>query len=373
MNNNLRARSIAEWSWGDGGDTTPGEARARTGKGQGGGSLRVWAARVGAILIKPPGAPASHSRALLANQVTTKSDKKCNMQIPSIRLWAFVVGCFTVQCGAYSAWPMYPQPSHEYQDDDYYYAPKAQYYYDNPTVNAPEVYGQVPYPYFYDPYGHFTNEAPKRQEERFAALPIGQETWFESDASPHWRPNDVDDVSAAFLDNLILTQMAQDAQRRRENARAAFPTVDYEERDVEDEDVRELKALAGKPLYHVPKTVPKIEEEDDYPNDEGFINWDGGNKRSVTTTAPVTTTTAKVGQAEIMVPRPANSYKHQSDENKRASAFYGRLAKLLQKEKDSMHTQSEDSAKLRKINKRFVAGDSDLVMELRGLKHRIPT
>lgn len=241
-------------------------------------------------------------------------------------------------------WPLYPQTPREYPEDDYYYATKEQHYYENPALNAPEAYGQVPYPYFYDPYGHFVNEAPKRQEERFASLPIGQETWFESDASPRWRSNDVDDVSAAFMDNLIITQMAQDAQRRRENNRAAFPTIDYEERDLEDEDVRELKALAGKPLYHVPKTVPNIEDdEEDYQNDEGFINWNG-NKRSMTTQAPVhSTAKPKAGQKEVMMPRPAQNHNHQNGEDKRASAFYGTLAKLLQKEKESK-THTEVSA-----------------------------
>lgn len=238
-------------------------------------------------------------------------------------------------------WPVYPQTPREYQDDDYFYSPKVQYYYDAPAMNAPEVYGQVPYPYFYDPYGHFANEAPKRQEERLAALPIGQETWFESDSTPRWRDNDVDDVSAAFLDNLILTQMAQDAQRRRENARAAFPPVDYEERDTEDEDVRELKALAGKPLYHVPKTVPKIEEYD-YASDDGFINWNG-NKRSITTAAPVPATAKpKPGQMEAVMPglaQTSTSRARQDKQNKRSSTFYDTIAQILANKSKSTHVQ----------------------------------
>lgn len=243
---------------------------------------------------------------------------------------AVLLGYLLAQAKAYpmQGWPVYPQSPREYQDDEYYYAPKIQYYYDAPAMNMPDAYGQVPYPYFYDPYGHFaSNEAPKRQEERLAALPIGQETWFESDTTPRWRSNDVDDVSAAFLDNLILTQMAQDAQRRRENARAAFPPVDYDERDTDDEDVRELKALAGKPLYHVPKTVPRIEDED-YPADDGFINWNG-NKRSVSTPAPVLSTVSpKQGQKEKFEPRPT---QHHKTENKRDNSFYNTISKLLEK------------------------------------------
>ncbi|KAL4711661.1 hypothetical protein ACJJTC_003062 [Scirpophaga incertulas] len=298
------------------------------------------------------------------------------MELPIIRLIVVILSYIVAQAKAYpmQTWPVYPQAPREYPDDEYYYAPKIQYYYDAPAISMSDVYGQVPYPYFYDPYGHFAaNEAPKRHEERLAALPIGQETWFESDTTPHWRSNDVDDVSAAFLDNLILTQMAQDAQRRRENARAAFPPVDYDEREPEDEDVRELKALAGKPLYHVPKTVPQIEDED-YSSDDGFINWNG-NKRSITTPAPLfTTLKPKIAQKEEILPRSTqnthHNHNHKSPNSKRDSKFYETIVKLLahsQKEHD------EVSPKTRRIDKRFVAADNDLVLELRGLKHRIAT
>lgn len=265
--------------------------------------------------------------------------------ITCCRMIAVLLGYLVAQTKAYpmQGWPVYAQAPREYPDDpDYYYAPKVQYFYDAPAMSVPETYGQVPYSYVYDPYGHFANEAPKRQEERLAALPIGQETWFESDSTPHWRENDVDDVSAAFLDNLILTQMAQDAQRRRENARAAFPVVDYEERDTEDEDVRELKALAGKPLYHVPKTVPRI-EEDDYVNDDGFINWNG-NKRSITTAAPVINTVKpKAGQKEVVMPGPApvSTPRNQHEkQNKRSEAkFYDTIAQLLTNNAKNAHVQ----------------------------------
>ncbi|XP_072939032.1 uncharacterized protein [Epargyreus clarus] len=288
-------------------------------------------------------------------------------------MWPVLITYLLGQAMTYplQAWPAYPQPPREYPDEDYYYyAPKVQYYYDAPAISVPEVYGQIPNAYFYDPYGHFANEAPKRQEERLAALPIGQETWFESDADPNWRSSNVDDVSAAFLDNLILTQMAQDAQRRRENARAAFPTPDYDDKDIEDEDVRELKALAGKPLYHMPKTVPRI-EEDDYVGDDSdsFINWNG-NKRSMSTAMPITTTEApKSGEKEVMVPRPAQNNSHQSHhskQNRKNSSFYKTIAQMLE-------TRNHGDSKQRRIDKRFVATDSDLVEELRGLKRHIAT
>ncbi|XP_046962862.1 uncharacterized protein LOC124532174 [Vanessa cardui] len=287
-----------------------------------------------------------------------------------LRMWMVLFCSLLAQAKTYplQGWPMYAQTPREYPEDDYYYAPKIQYYYDAPAINAPEVYGQVPYTYFYDPYGHFANEAPKKQEERLAALPIGQETWFENESSPRWKSNNIDDVNAAFLDNLILTQMAQDAQRRRENARAAFSNMDYEEKENEDEDVRELKALADKPLYHAPKTVSKI-EEDDYPEDysDTFINWNG-NKRSVTTAAPeISTEEVKDINKEVVMPRPAPiTHNHRSNQNKIKAPFYNAITHFLEK-------QGHENLKGRRIDKRFVAGDSDLVVELRGLKHRIAT
>ncbi|CAG9578726.1 unnamed protein product [Danaus chrysippus] len=295
----------------------------------------------------------------------------CNI-LSGSRMWVVLLCYLLAQAKTYplQGWPVYPQASREYPEDDYYYAPKVQYYYDAPAINVPEVYGQVPYTYFYDPYGHFANEEPKRQEERLAALPIGQETWFESDSNPRWRSNNMDDVNAAFLDNLILTQMAQDAQRRRENARAAFSNMEYEEKENEDEDVRELKALAGKPLYHVPKTVPRI-EDDDYVDDDpdSFINWNG-NKRSLTTTESSTTTeTPKSGQKEVLMLRPAVQHsrqRNQDKENNKKTPFYNTITQYLEK-------QGHKISKGRKIEKRFVSSDSDLVVELRGLKHRIAT
>ncbi|XP_038214488.1 uncharacterized protein LOC119834458 [Zerene cesonia] len=302
----------------------------------------------------------------------------CNLPT-GLRMWVVFFCYLLAEAKTYpmQGWPVYAQDLRDYHDDDYYYAPKVQYFYDTPAMNPPEVYGQVPYTYMYDPYGHFSNDAPKIEEERFSALPIGQETWFESDSNPRWRSNDMDDVNAAFLDNLILTQMARDAQRRRENARAAFSNMDYDDKDNEDKDVQELKALAGKPLYHAPKSVPRIEddEDEDYVGDDsdGFINWNG-NKRSLTTEAPVLSTESsmidKVGQKEVVMTRPPQHVRQhfnlKFDQEKRSSPFYTTIARLVDNAK-------HESSKPRRIDKRFVASDSDLVVELRGLKHRIAT
>ncbi|XP_045524372.1 uncharacterized protein LOC123714222 [Pieris brassicae] len=303
----------------------------------------------------------------------------CNL-LAGLRMWAVFLCYLLAEVKTYpmQGWPVYAPEPRDYNEDDYYYSPKVQYYYDAPAVNPPEVYGQVPYSYMYDPYGHFAKDLPNIDDERFSALPIGQETWYESDSNSRWRSNnEIDDVNAAFLDNLILTQMARDAQRRRENARAAFSNVDYEEKDNEDEDVRELKALAGKPMYHVPKTVPRFDddEDDDYEGDDSdsFINWNG-NKRSITTEAPQTTTFTPIaqnaGQKEVVMPRPAQKTHHfniqsKFDQNKRSIPLYNAFPRF--------EDINNDSTKTKRIGKRFVASDSDLVVELRGLKHRIAT
>lgn len=236
-------------------------------------------------------------------------------------------------------WPVYAHPAKEYPEEDYYYGSQQYPYAAAAAPRYEPVYGRIPHPYYYDPYEHY-EEDPARQDERVAALPVGQETWYENE-EPHWKPEDLDDVNAAFLDNLILTQMARDAQRRRENTRAA----DYEERDSEDEDVRELKALAGKPLYHVPKTSPHIDEDEDYAADDAFINWNG-NKRS----APVgeVTTRAPRGQDEIAVPpeprhpRPADhpTATPTTSHEKRDSSLYRTIAHMLAAEKTNQNQVS---------------------------------
>lgn len=291
----------------------------------------------------------------------------CLISVP----WAMVLYCLAPASAYTSRGWVYAHPPREYPEEDYYYGSKpVQYpYYGAPARYEPEVYGRIPYPYYFDPYAHYAEEDPARQDERLAALPVGQETWYESEAEPRWKPEDLDDVNAAFLDNLILTQMAQDAQRRRENARA---TVDYEERDSEDEDVRELKALAGKPLYHVPKTVPRHDDED-YPADDAFINWNG-NKRSVATEAP-TTRKPRPGQDEVAVPQPQplnQHHHHQAAQQDKKDTLYQTIAHMLAAEKTHPNKQASIE-KPRRLDKRFVAGDRDLVAELRGLKHRIAT
>lgn len=294
----------------------------------------------------------------------------------------------------YRAAPAYygqPYPFAQTYPENLYYRPDPIVHYPYYSVNRPyaknDIY-QTMYPYYYSdrllPYGYYGNDdtylptddpqdavhdEDLRNGDRTEALPVGQETWFEGESVPRWQ-NDYDDVNAAFLQNLIMSQMYNDAMAKNDQ----IPTEktitkqqendDYEDRrpaeyygerdtrDFEDEDVRELKALAGKPLYHVPKTnvysndknyrqqqwqhdfstpsAVRREEQhdhyDDYPNDEAWINW--GNKRDSktvkiavkTTLAPPTTTmvtSTKIpspvtlaGQKEEVLLRPATPVRH---------------------------------------------------------------
>uniref|UniRef100_A0A6P7GK81 Uncharacterized protein LOC114339886 n=1 Tax=Diabrotica virgifera virgifera TaxID=50390 RepID=A0A6P7GK81_DIAVI len=87
------------------------------------------------------------------------------------------------------------------------------------------------------------------REEREETQPIGHESYYEDTAED----SNMDDVNAAFLQNLILTQMYQDSLNNKVNADAYD---DYDEtfakieelskkptRVPEDENVRELKQL----------------------------------------------------------------------------------------------------------------------------------
>lgn len=294
--------------------------------------------------------------------------------------------------------PARPYPYTDTYADELYYQPMPVVHYPYYPVSSPyneaDMY-RTAYPYYYTPYGYYGNEETYNPAEetihedptrvggaRADALPVGQETWFEGDSTPSWR-TDYDDVNAAFLQNLIMSQMYDEALDKssiesdeKQNQNSLHESDEYDEhrvpeyygdrntRDFEDEDVRELKALAGKPLYHVPKTsvyaatgsvhtgdptrraqpswyqdsedsTPKTlrrDEEpqfsDDYQNDEGWINW--GSKRSpkiskvetikrimtpkptlfTTTTTPAPATKGRGGQKEEVLLRPATPARH---------------------------------------------------------------
>lgn len=177
---------------------------------------------------------------------------------------------------------MYPY-DRDYQDEYYYPQEAISYpvYIPPPRTSKYEVYQAVlPYyyreqPYAQQDYGYYRydkNADPvtsleeemlqeTQREEREDAQPIGQEVLYENDNND----DNLDDVNAAFLHNLIMSQMYKDATNKQKEYYDQYPTTDYYFDDdnyakwddgfldpksyQDDEDVRELKQLA-KPQNH---------------------------------------------------------------------------------------------------------------------------
>lgn len=174
-----------------------------------------------------------------------------------------------------SYYDMYPY-SQSYLDD-YYYPQEAYPIYYPARTSKYEVY-QAVMPYYYNDrpvvrpnyyYGYADGVEPvvdleeeilqeAEREEREDAQPIGQEMYYENESNTD---DNLDDVNAAFLQNLIMSQMYNDAmagQRdysQKSNYRDSddvygkweeYPVDNGKEYYQEDEEVKELKNLANK-------------------------------------------------------------------------------------------------------------------------------
>lgn len=207
----------------------------------------------------------------------------------------------------------------EYADE--YYLPQDSYpmYYPAIARNPKYDFYQAP-PYYYDErhlprnnYGYYDEMDPEefqeelQQEEervqREEALPVGQETWYENENNQN--EDSVDDVNAAFLQNLMLYNDAMANKHYDYNNQQVDPymqdLVGWNEElsnkklPNEDEDVKELKMLAGKPkkqknknknrsndaeqrmkMFEKGKKVPKSTPLPN--NSEAWINY--GSKRN---------------------------------------------------------------------------------------------
>ncbi|XP_069687175.1 uncharacterized protein [Periplaneta americana] len=202
----------------------------------------------------------------------------------------------------YTTDPIVSYPyAQDYPDNDYYYAQEpatfSSYAY-YPTVGG-AVNGNLKYsvyqslvPYYYGDghqrlgygyYGYDDTSDPvddlqeeiqqeEEREEREEALPIGQETWFEGGGASQRQSQEdsMADVNAAFLQNLIMSQIYNDANSGHimrhptysvvddgshdnwmyDTGRSHVPvSTDYfqnSDEELDDEDVRELKSLVKK-------------------------------------------------------------------------------------------------------------------------------
>ncbi|VEN63052.1 unnamed protein product [Callosobruchus maculatus] len=170
-----------------------------------------------------------------------------------------------------SYYKVYPYSDTYTQQDDSYYYPQetASYPLYYPRTSKYEVYQAVlpyytdtPYgtTYDYDPAAELQDEIQEAErEEREEAQPIGHESFYENDNDNS--QDNYADVNAAFLQNLILSQMYQDSLAK-DKGQAFNGYSDYEDTynqvnekpsyfepsstttgPSDDEDVKELKQL----------------------------------------------------------------------------------------------------------------------------------
>lgn len=273
--------------------------------------------------------------------------------------------------------------------DDYYYPQENYPMYYPARTSKYEVY-QAVLPYYYgerpiarSAYGYYGDNEPTdfqdevmqaaAREEREESQPIGQEMLYENDNS---NTNDnLDDVNAAFLQNLIMSQMYKDAV---DNQRDYYEPSDYdafgkwENAPVEakasyrqeDEDVRELKQLAkgssGGDNKENPENIHWFQNRK-YKNQDNE-NWEAkrasieinslkketprSTSTTSTTVAPKTTDQAKNGQKEEVLARPATPVRHpfsapvldmitkSEEDRKRTPSVYDTIKHMLDMEKN---------------------------------------
>lgn len=151
---------------------------------------------------------------------------------------------------------------------DYYYPQDSYPMYYPPRTSKYEVY-QAVLPYYYqepytrpsynygyeDPLIDLQDEVQEAErEEREEAQPIGHESFYENDDESSDRDGSYADINAAFLQNLILSQMYQDSLDNQKQSYDGYNDYDesYGRSDevkpkttypAEDENVRELKQL----------------------------------------------------------------------------------------------------------------------------------
>lgn len=153
--------------------------------------------------------------------------------------------------------------------DEYYYQDSLSYPLYYPSYPAartrdlyqsflPYYYGERAYPGYYDgvdPIEDIQEEMVQQDQEREhreESLPIGQETWYETDDAASQPGDSLDDVNAAFMKNLMIYNEAKQYDYDNHPTAQAYGQ-DYndlsindwnnDELSVEDEDVLELKTL----------------------------------------------------------------------------------------------------------------------------------
>ncbi|XP_054260876.1 uncharacterized protein LOC128985423 [Macrosteles quadrilineatus] len=302
-----------------------------------------------------------------------------------------------------------------YPDSDYYYPQEPPSYYPIYQSVMPNYYldQQRPYYYGYDDVTDPVEDVPEEVDmeegsERGEAAPYGQEMWYQDS-----RLQDSNaDVNARFLQNLILAQMYNDANRR-------FPVREEEESDrwvygepvktsktktisKEDEDVRELKSLVrGPEREKIMAGTERMERSDkkrknrkeenifaaqskandwsefrssQYKRNNNDIKFSSRKSKTSTTAAPPEATPAPMrGQKEVVLPRPANPARApdfqkfvnvRSEPRRHEPSVYDTIKRLLHME-DKLD-EAEPESRLKKRS--YIPSEESLVAQLGGLK-----
>lgn len=296
-----------------------------------------------------------------------------------------------------SYYELYPSYSQNYPEDYYYPQENYPLYYPAHTSKY-EVY-QAVLPYYYNErpnsrnnYGYYgygdNNEQTDFQdelmqaaarEEREESQPIGQEMLYENDNSNS--DDSIDDVNAAFLQNLIMSQMYKDAVDNQKdyyeptarsdyyaNTDDAFgkwetaPVEPKQSYRQEDEDVRELKQLARakdnkedtESIHWFQNRKYKNQKNENWEAKRATIEINSLKEKSQqsttsTTIAPTTTDQTKSqinGQKEEVLARPATPVRHPfsapvldmmsktEEDHKRNPSVYDTIKRMLDMEKN---------------------------------------
>ncbi|XP_057672474.1 uncharacterized protein LOC130904006 [Diorhabda carinulata] len=337
----------------------------------------------------------------------------------------------------------YPEPINYYKMYPYSDSYHSSYYYPQQSYPLPyyvpskyKIYQPV-FPYYYQEHwpsqsyaAYYDYNDPDEvfqgmeREDREENQPIGHESYYE-DASDD---SNMDDVNAAFLQNLILTQMYQDSLNNKphtdnyDDYDEAFAKIEEMNRrpthTPEDETVRELKQLQkvnrerenkkprnnnihwaqsnqdNKRQRKNRQRKQKIEKQEEKrskftPNellvpteDTAIYSERKPIVKMIPTTQASTATTqsiAQTGQKEEFQMRPATPVRHafaaplltmmsrSNEERKRTPSVYDTIKHLLDMEK-SFELNQQNSDLRPAMKKRIITSEESLTRQLSVLK-----
>ncbi|XP_063906755.1 uncharacterized protein LOC135125243 isoform X1 [Zophobas morio] len=300
--------------------------------------------------------------------------------------------------------------------EDYYPQETYPVYYPPARTSKYEVY-QAVLPYYYGDryltrpnYGYYDSDPAvdlqeemmqeAEREEREEAQPIGHELLYENEDQTE---DNLDDVNAAFLQNLIMSQMYKEALDNQKDYYDDYYPEDYSRWDdipkqkshynQEDEDVRELKQLVKS------KSKPKMDDIHWFQRSNFRNQKEKQSKNSheekrdktfdrkvlvklTTTPAPVSTSLAPKrdarGQKEEVLMRPATPVRHpfsspvlemmsKDEERKRAPSVYDTIKHMLDMEKSLENKYGVDEIRPH-MKKRIISSEESLTRQLSVLK-----